>query len=179
MSHVTLPLIDHVWGCTKCARITRTCCQRCEVLVSAGDRERIAEYTGRTDFWSDRVPEDPAYADPGGDPNWRAWGFHADGSRPTLNRRQDGDCTFLTATGCSLPMHVRPLVCRLYPYTYTEHGVNGVSDECPREVVPPGDNILNVLDVRRADADRWHQMLYAELRTGKRSDEHRPYLRSA
>ncbi len=148
-------------------------------MVTAGDRERIAEHTGRTDFWADRVPTNPAYAAQDDDPNWLAWAFNADGSRPTLNRRESGDCGFLTPTGCSLPMEVRPLVCRLYPYTYTERGIDGVSDECPREVIPPGDNILNVLDMRRADADRWHDMLYAELRTGRRSDDHRPYLRSA
>jgi Fe-S-cluster containining protein len=165
-----------VWGCVKCAQITKTCCQRCEVLVTAGDKQRIADYTGRTDFWEYRAPTDPVYLEQDDDPNWLKWAFRPDGTRPILKRRTAGDCTFLTPRGCSLPMEVRPLVCRIYPYTYTERGIDGVSDGCPDEVVPPGSTILKVLDMRRTDAERWHTRLYTELRTGKPCDEDRPDL---
>lgn len=158
---------EAVWGCVKCSQIGKTCCQRCEILVTAKDKRRIAEYTGRSDFWHDRVPTDPSYADQDDDPNWLKWSFNPDGSRPVLKRRADGDCGFLTPTGCSLPMEVRPLVCRLYPYSYTERSVDGIAEGCPKEVVPPGGTLLKILDMRLADAQRWHAMLYSELRNGK------------
>lgn len=160
----TEPATSGLWGCAKCARITRTCCQRSEVLTTAADRARIEAFTGRADFWEHRKPENPGYADQDDDPNWIRWGFRPDGSRPILKRKPGGDCTFLSPSGCVLPLETRPIVCRLYPYTYTEQGIDGIDDGCPTEVIPPGSTILKVLDMHRADADRWHAALYAELR---------------
>lgn len=154
-----------VWGCARHALMGRTCCQTCEVLVTEGDKRRIADHAGREDFWEDRAPGDPVYLEQDDDPNWLRWAFHPDGTRPVLTRRPDGDCTFLGEAGCTLPLEVRPLVCRLYPFTYTERGIDGVSDGCPREVVPPGRSILDVLGMCRDAAARWHRMLYTELRT--------------
>lgn len=164
---------NEAWGCVKCAQVTKTCCQRCEILTTAGDRERIAEYTGETDFWEHKAPDDPVYLDQDDDPNWLKWAFRPDGTRPILKRKPNGDCRFLGTAGCELPMEIRPIVCRLYPYNYTERGIDSVSDGCPRAVIPPSSTILKVLDMRLADAERWHGQLYAELRTGKRQDEHR------
>jgi len=147
--------------------------------VTVGDQARIARHTGSSNFWEFRAPSEPEYLDQDHDPNWLKWVFRPDGTRPILKRRPDGGCMFLSATGCSLPMEVRPLVCRLYPYTYTEHGIDGVSDECPPAVIPPRSTILDMLDMRLADAERWHKMLYTELRLGKPHHENRPYLRSA
>lgn len=167
------------WGCVRCAQITRTCCQRCEVLVTQLDRERIRRFTGQSDFWEYRAPDDPTYLDQQDDPNWLRWAFRPDGTRPVLRRRLSGDCTFLTPAGCRLPMDVRPLVCRLYPFEYTEAGLAGVSGGCPPAVVPPGRSILHVLDMREAEAAVWHRMLYHELRTGSPLDEDRTHLRPA
>ncbi|GMU83389.1 MAG: hypothetical protein AMXMBFR47_32590 [Planctomycetota bacterium] len=160
------PSTDGLWGCAKCARITQTCCQRAEVLTTAADRARIAAFTGWSDFWEYRAPESPSYTDQDDDPNWIHWGFRPDGTRPILKRRLGGDCVFLSPTGCALPMDIRPLVCRLYPYTYNEQGIDGIDNGCPPEVIPPGSNILTVLDMRRAEADQWHAALYRELREG-------------
>ncbi len=154
-----------VWGCALHARLGKTCCQTCEVLVTEGDKRRIEDWTGGRDFWELRAPEDPVYLQQDDDPNWLAWAFRPDGTRPILKRRPGGDCSFLGAAGCTLPVEVRPLVCRLYPYTYTERGIDGVSNGCPQEVIPPGRTLLEVLDMRREDAERWHRMLYTELRT--------------
>lgn len=168
-----------VWGCVKCARTTKTCCQTREILITAGDIERIQETTGATDFWERTRPNDPSYLDQDDDPNWLAWGFDANGTRQTLRRRPDGDCVFLGSHGCKLSTERRPLVCRLYPYTYTERGIDGVSDECPSHVTPPGETILRILDMRLADAVRWQRQLYAELRSKKRCDQSGPDLRPA
>ncbi|MCA9243890.1 MAG: YkgJ family cysteine cluster protein [Phycisphaerales bacterium] len=155
-----------LWGCAKHAQMGKTCCQTCEILVTEGDRERIHAHTGQQDFWEYRTPSDPVYLEQDDDPNWLKWAFRPDGARAVLRRPASGDCRFLGPAGCSLPMETRPLVCRLYPFTYTERGIDGVSDGCPREVIPPGSTILQVLDMRREDADRWHAQLYAELREG-------------
>lgn len=168
-----------LWGCARHAQLGKTCCQICEIVVTAGDCRRVAAHAQRTDFWEYRAPDDPAYLEQDDDPNWLKWAFRADGTRPILKRHASGDCTFLGAAGCRLPLEVRPLVCRLYPNTYTERGIDGVLDECPKEVIPPGRTILEVLDMNRREADRWHAMLYAELRAGKDHHEDRADLRSA
>jgi Fe-S-cluster containining protein len=160
-----------LWGCAKHALHERTCCQTAEVFVTEGDRRRIAEHAGRADFWELRAPSDPSYIDDGDDPAWMRHAFRPDGTRPVLKRRSNGDCVFLGAQGCSLPAGVRPLVCRIYPYEYDERGIRAVGDRCPKWVVPPGGSIVEVLGMRRDDAERWHAMLYRELR-----DAHRPHV---
>lgn len=156
-----------VWGCARCAQLGRTCCQQREILVTAGDRERIAAHTGQSDFWEYRAPTDPSYLDQSNDPTWLELVFRADNSRPVLKRQTNGDCAYLGAAGCALPLETRPLVCRLYPYEYTAAGIIGVCQDCPPQVIPPGSTILKVLDMRAADAIRWHRTLYGELRAGK------------
>jgi len=166
-------------ACERCATLGKTCCQTHEVLLTRGDQVRIAAYTGRTDFWEHRTPADRSYVEQDDDPNWLRWAFNSDGSRPILKRQPNGDCRFLGRNGCTLPMEIRPLVCRLYPYTYSERGIVGFVEECPREVVPEGQTILQALGMRLDDAVRWHRMLYTELRTKEPTYEGRTDLRSA
>lgn len=152
-----------VWGCVKCSRLGKTCCQEREIFVTLDDRRRIAMHTGSSDFWEYRAPADPSYLDDGSDPVWAQSVFRTDDTRPILKRGPSGECMFLGPAGCQLPCETRPLVCRLFPYEYTAAGVTGVSADCPSQVIPPGSTILQVLDMRAVDAIRWHRMLYAEL----------------
>jgi Fe-S-cluster containining protein len=169
-----------VWGCAKCSQLGKTCCQEREIFVTPGDRQRIALHTGLKDFWEYRAPADPSYLDQDDDPVWLHSVFRADNTRPILKRKPNGDCGFLGPAGCVMPVEVRPLVCRLYPYEYTFQGITGVAGDCPKEVIPPGSTILTVLDMRAADAVRWHRMLYAELRADKEpGHESGPHIRSA
>jgi len=169
-----------VWGCAKCAQLGRTCCQQREIFVTVGDRERIAAQTGEQDFWEYRTPADPSYLDQNDDPTWLNLVFRPDTSRPILKRQENGDCRYLGPTGCRLAVEVRPLVCRLFPYEYTASGITGVSKDCPKQVIPPGSTILTVLDMRAADAIRWHRTLYGELHAGKEGAHDRgTYVRSA
>lgn len=156
--------------CARCAAIQKTCCQRADILVTPGDIERIAAHTGRDAFWSLRRPDDPASAehDPE-DPDWHRLSTLPDGRRRLLDRQPGGDCTFLGHAGCILPTEVRPLVCRLYPFDYTERGIRGVfSGYCPTErLIPrdqPGVTMLTILGMEHRDGERWRAMLYAELR---------------
>lgn len=173
--------------CARCASLQKTCCQRAQILVTAGDRARIARHTGLDpdDFAYRRPPDDPDYAQPDpDDPDWHRLVFAPDGTRPVLRRRPDGDCTFLGPQGCSLPTEVRPLVCRLYPYDYTADALRGVADGyCPTQALLPKDDpgvtMLTVLRMDPRDAERWRRTLYHELRTGTERDADRPDLRPA
>lgn len=151
--------------CVRCSRQTRTCCQRSEVYVTPGDVERIAAHTGRTEFFEFRAPGSAEYLPQENDPAWRDRVFRPDGTRRILKRETNGDCTFLGPAGCTLPLEVRPLVCRLYPFDYTEAGLaEELASGCPLELLRPGEHLLTALDMRRSDGERWHQQLYAELR---------------
>lgn len=155
--------------CARCATLQRTCCQRAEILVTAGDVERIAAHTGSRAFFERRAPTDPGYLDDDeDDPNWLRYTVGADGTRRVLVRKADGDCGFLGPAGCTLPMETRPLVCRLYPFAYNESGLVGEDSEyCPTKVLAPrGQPMAEVLDIAPTQAREWHRRLYEELRAG-------------
>lgn len=156
--------------CARCARMQRTCCQRAEIVLTSGDIRRVGDHTSRTDFWSVRAPEDPAYLghDPD-DPNWLAYTTDENSRRRMLNRSPEGDCTFLGPEGCVLPTDVRPIVCRLYPFAYNERGLVGIDDAyCPTAALlpreQPGVTMLTVLGMNPEQGERWRADLYAELR---------------
>lgn len=155
---------DAEFLCVRCAKHTRTCCQRSEIYVTLGDVQRIKDFTGQTDFHEFRAAENPSYADQDDDPIWDQHVFRADGTRRVLHRQPNGDCTFLGPQGCQLPLETRPLICRLYPFAYTAEGIEDeLSSGCPLELLAPGQGLLDALDMRREDAERWHSQLYAEL----------------
>ena len=166
--------------CAQCASLQKTCCQRAEILVTDGDIHRIAAHTtaAAADFVEFRAPADPAYLEPDDDTNWLRYTVEPDGTRRVLRRREGGDCTFLGEAGCVLPLEVRPLVCRLYPYSYTERGIDGYDDDyCPTALLaPPGSGLtmLTVLGMRIDDGRRWHTMLYAELRAQRDGERQGP-----
>ncbi|MCA9086279.1 MAG: YkgJ family cysteine cluster protein [Planctomycetaceae bacterium] len=151
--------------CVRCARMTKTCCQRSEIFVTLGDVGRIESHSGETEFSEFRRPDNPEYADQDDDPLWRNSVFQDDGSRRVLKRQPNGDCTFLGTQGCRLPLEIRPLICRLYPFDYSEAGLQPeLATGCPLELLQSGQSLLMALDMKPSDAERWHQQLYAELR---------------
>lgn len=164
---------EQLHPCARCARMQKTCCQRAEILVTSGDIARIAAHTGRQDFWSLRAPVDPSYSEPDpDDPNWAAYTTDDRGRRRMLLKQPGGDCSFLGPHGCVLPTEVRPIVCRLYPFAYTERGLDGIDDGyCPTEtLIPrtqPGATMLTVLGMDPRDGERWRTALYSELRADR------------
>lgn len=155
--------------CARCAQLQKTCCQRAEILVTRGDVARIQRHVGSDDFHEHRAPRDPAYTAPDPqDPNWVLYTVRKDGMRHMLKRRPNGDCTFLQATGCVLPESVRPLVCRLYPYSYNERELLGEDgeDRPKKALAPDGRSMLAVLDIQETTAEHWRRQLYQELRHG-------------
>ena len=155
--------------CAQCAAIGKTCCQKCEILLTDGDIKRINAATGMTDFHEFRKPDNPAYLDQEDDPAWLHLAFEPDGTRRVLKRKANLDCQFLTKNGCRLDMETRPIVCRLYPYEYTEQGISGVcGSECPTHAMKLDKSLVDALSMNENDANRWRNMLYSELRACKR-----------
>jgi len=155
--------------CARCAAAQRTCCQRAEIVLTEDDVRRIGAATGRDDFWEHRAPADPAYLEADdADPNWLGYTVDEAGRRRALVREPAGDCTFLGEAGCVLDLETRPLVCRIYPYAYTESGLTGVDDDyCPRALLAPrGESMADVLEISPTAAETWRATLYAELRRG-------------
>ena len=144
----------------------RTCCQTAEIYVTPGDVRRIGEHTGARDFYEFQAPENPVYVheDVYDDPVWQEHVFRQDGTRRVLRRKEDGDCTFLGPAGCVLPLEIRPLICRIYPFDYDHNGLlPALAKGCPVELLRPGQDLIEALEMDRADAERWHQQLYGEL----------------
>lgn len=155
--------------CARCAAVQRTCCQRAEILVTAGDIDRIAAATSKQAFHERRAPKDPSFLDrDDDDPNWLRYTFDENGQRRVLTRKSNDDCVFLGATGCELALETRPLVCRLYPYSYNEQGLQDVDSEyCPTAMLAPaGESMAVVLDIPAVAAEAWRHQLYEELANG-------------
>ncbi|MBR9979437.1 MAG: YkgJ family cysteine cluster protein [Desulfatitalea sp.] len=165
--------VDTSLLCRECARTGHTCCQGHDIYVTVKDCRRIEHHTRQHDFFEFRGCTDAAYADQTDDPLWRQFVFRPDGSRRVLKRHPDGDCFFLAAEGCLLPLAVRPLVCRLFPHTYSARGIDTAWDpECPAARCMPGAVIeAQIAGVASMDAAQWHLQLYRELVEEDRVDE--------
>ncbi|MCA9320277.1 MAG: YkgJ family cysteine cluster protein [Planctomycetes bacterium] len=152
--------------CAICASRQKTCCQGTEILVTRGDIERITQHSGRSGFHERRRPTDPDYVewDPE-DPQWLDLTVAPDGTRLMLQREATGDCVFLGSEGCVLETEVRPLVCRIYPYAFSENGVQSIEPEyCPTTTLcAPGQTMADVLGMNLQQAEAWRSELYAEL----------------
>ncbi|MEW5734782.1 MAG: hypothetical protein AB1921_08000 [Thermodesulfobacteriota bacterium] len=152
--------------CMKCARLGNTCCQRSDVLVTVGDIRRISDFAHSQDFFEFRIPRDPSYLDPDGDPDWQKYTVAPDGSRRVLKKTLSGDCFFLGSAGCVLPMDVRPLVCRLYPLTYSASGISGFYAECPLHLMEPDESVDQLTGIPPEVAVSVHDLLYQEIKSG-------------
>lgn len=150
--------------CSLCAGQNNSCCVCRDILLSDGDLQRITEQTGTVNFFEMRVPQNTAYLNQADDPNWNRYTLRGDGARRVLKNLRPGICWFLAETGCRLPEHVRPLVCRLHPVEFTETGITGLSPECPADLLPPGESLLSNLEMNLDQAENWRRQLYAELR---------------
>ena len=162
--------------CACCAQVGPTCCQDVDILLTDKDLSRIAAAVGRTEFHEFRLPQRQEYLEQEDDPNWNGYATRCDGARLVLKRAPNGDCVFLTPTGCVLPMETRPLICRLHPFTYNEQGITGVSGGCPSHLLPAGESLFRSMGVDLATGERWRSQLYAELASGETGKENRTVL---
>ena len=152
--------------CDQCSRNGTSCCQGTQILLTAGDIQRITRFLGAFDFFTFEVP-DPGYTDPGDDPAWLTLTIRPDGRRRVLKRTVAKSCIMLAANGCLLPITQRPLICRLHPYTYTETDISGVDPACPMSRERNWPTLLAQLGMAKSEARKWHRLLYCELRADK------------
>lgn len=150
--------------CARCACVQKTCCQDSEIFVTLGDVDRIRARTGKDTFWHYAIPTDPVYLNEHDDPIWMQNAFQSDGTRRVLRKMPNEDCIFLEPNGCRLPMEVRPLVCRLYPYDYNADGLKpDPASGCPRHLLGKNESVFDAVGADQTSAVRWHRMLYEEL----------------
>lgn len=164
--------------CARCALQGNTCCQDREIYITPGDMRRIRAATEELQFeeWTRTI--DPSYMDQDDDPVWRQYVFRSDGSRRILKRRSNGDCIFLGPQGCQLAIKVRPLLCRLHPFTYTADHIDSEPDaECPRHLLANGESVFEAIHTSMTLARQWHRQLYKEIQTD--ANENRTDIRSS
>lgn len=151
--------------CARCAALRGGCCTHREIYLTPGDRRRMAAHLGRDDFWGRRPAGHPDYLPDGTDPHWERYVFDSRMERPILLSVTHGLCGLLGPGGCVLPMEVRPLICRLYPWEYGHRGLVALAGDCPRDFLAPGETLLGQLGMEDLHRVRtWHRMLYAEMR---------------
>lgn len=146
------------------------------------DIKRIAVHVSRIDFYEYRRPKDLMYLDQEGDPAWGAQTICGDGTRRVLKQNNGQDCLFLGENGCQLSLAVRPLVCRLHPYTYTMGGLAGILDQrCLLGQLGSEEDLIEALGMSFAQAQAWHLQLYNEIfmDEGTEHNEDRHHLRPA
>ena len=148
--------------CFKCSLNGTSCCKGTQIYLTNGDVLRISRFLGSRHFFAIEMA-DTAYLDPGDDPTWLALTIRPDGQRRVLKRTGDKSCTMLGEKGCRLPMPVRPLVCRLYPYEFTEKGISGVDSSCPISRERDWPALIEQLGMAMGATSKWHNMLYCEL----------------
>ena len=157
-------LTDQSRFCLECATQGRTCCQSHEIFVTWGDCRRILNYMQRKDFYEFRKCTNADYADQDDDPLWRQFVFRSDGTRRVLRVNAAGDCIMLTPSGCSLPLTVRPLVCRLFPHLYSAEGIAPEWDaECPAATSCAKGFETEIAGIAWKEAEQWHDLLYDEV----------------
>ena len=148
--------------CARCAQAGSSCCQGYQILLTSGDIRRIADVVGHYDFLSIEPPVIEEIA-PDYDPQWLPLILEPDQTVRVLRRSPEKRCSLLTETGCQLPWASRPLICRLYPYTYTEQGILGIDPACPISKTCEWTKALDGMDMPAAKAKEWLTLLYAEV----------------
>ena len=158
--------------CSLCAQKCKTCCVETDIFVTTGDVRRIFGFTKDPDFYEFRGCSTAAYKDQSDDPQWDRMVFRPDGTRRVVKRDSSGRCLFLRATGCILPLEVRPLICRLHPHLYNAQGLYPeLAPDCPIQLLAPGKQPEQLIQgFSKEQARYWHHMLYQEImETGDKS----------
>ncbi len=153
-------------SCYSCFLQGVSCCQGTQIYLTAGDVQRISQFLEDSDFFTIEIP-DAVYLDAGNDPKWLMLTVRPDGQRRVLKRTAEKNCTMLRDSGCRLPMSIRPLVCRLYPYEFTESGVSGIDPVCPISRAEDCASLMDRLGMTINAAGEWHRLLYRELHQEK------------
>jgi Uncharacterised protein family (UPF0153). len=150
--------------CAECAKSGPSCCQLSRIFLTEGDKCRILEWSGDDEFYErEAAGTRPVPPDMSIDPLWYKTFTHPRG-RLVLRQIANGDCCFLRPDGCALPLEVRPLVCRLYPFEYNQDTIKGIhAHRCPRDVSDNAPLLLALLGMNRERGEEWRRLFYREL----------------
>ncbi|MEN6620798.1 MAG: YkgJ family cysteine cluster protein [Smithella sp.] len=146
-----------------------TCCQDSDVFVSLGDLKRICIYKNSFNFYEYREATEPYLEELKrcDDKLWNNVTITPKRMRRVL-RKKGKNCIFLDEnTGCTLPMEIKPLVCRIYPYGYDNAKI--ILDNncgCPQDLLNL-DSCNNAIEINFGvsieKAELWRAQLYCEL----------------
>jgi uncharacterized protein len=157
--------------CNRCKDIQETCCQGSIIPLTRGDIERITRASGTSDFFIYTPclqPTPTDIQDYGYDPNWLQYTILKGSFHRLLKRDENKKCVFLSDHGCTLSEDTRPLICRLYPYSYNEFGMIGLvlneNLSCPLHLLKEGETPADVLEINSEEGECWRAQLYRELR---------------
>ncbi len=151
--------------CASCAGQGTSCCSGYQIFLTPGDVCRIADVTKNGDFFTF---ESPVRTDiePDYDPSWLPLILSPGNQVRVLKRTDDKKCCMASDTGCILPPDRRPLICRLYPYTFMENCILGIDPHCPISKHRDWQSVLSRMGMPEFKAMQWLDLLYAEIRTG-------------
>ena len=156
--------------CLDCAAKNRSCCGNVNIYLTLADVERIASCGVVEDFYS-LEPLTAEYLDGGGDPNWNALILDESGRRRVVRQKPDGNCVFLSDTGCRLASDKRPLLCRIFPFEFLGEKIIGISDYCPVSAVDNWQEVLNESEMNTESSLKWIKQLYREIYQEKNPSE--------
>jgi len=152
-----------VMPCAICASLGKSCCKGYQIYLTPGDISRISDYLKLSDFYT---VEPPVLTDiePDYDPLWLPMIMSEDHQVRVLKRGADKQCCLATDSGCLLPLNRRPLICRLFPYDFKETCILGIDASCPISKDRDWQTVLNRMDMTKAKANMWRDLLYEEIR---------------
>ncbi|OQX22900.1 MAG: hypothetical protein BWK80_28740 [Desulfobacteraceae bacterium IS3] len=161
--------------CFECSELQLTCCEKSEVCVTKGDIKRIAEYAGRNDFYhlmpvSEELKfiiTNPCNPENGSE-IYLKYLFDEEGRRIIL-KKNENRCCFLTHNGCDLPLNIRPIVCRLYPYDWNDNKDMWIDPArlCPENLFKDEQEIKEQLCLPEQEAKRLLELFYDEIKSQK------------
>lgn len=149
--------------CAVCAGHGTSCCNGYQIFLTPGDVSRIATFLREIDFFTLEAPISEEIA-PDYDPSWLTKIMSPDNRVRVLKRNGGKRCRFVSETGCLLPKDRRPLICRLYPYTFVETGLLGIDAGCPISKNRDWPAVLDGMGMSVTQARRWIRLLYKEMK---------------
>lgn len=154
--------------CVECAKAGNVCCVTRQIVITDKDIDRVAAHVGHRDFFVYEFPE-AWYLEPSYDQDWLPLVLQPDGRLQILKRKEeDKSCGFLGDKGCVLPFDVRPRLCQLHPYMFTEKGIIGLDMDCLISHMDKVEEYLAEHDMPIEKAKAWQKELYDELLKARR-----------
>jgi Fe-S-cluster containining protein len=148
--------------CESCSKRQKTCCETTDIFVSLGDIRRIESYMGldASDFSEKRQATEDYLSglNEEKDPNWSIT-IDKDNNRRVL-KKDDEKCCFL-GDGCTLPLEIKPLVCRIYPWDFEGYNVVIGTPDCPKDLLEKNKDKL--IGISYKAACDWAAQLQSEL----------------